>query len=115
MEGSVWWDHVGRASALHRTEVNNIFLCVCVWDVFLWRIVTNLVRKHIAGDFVGNDVRIIREDVVQNWAVIFSWNEMRRRRKEKKWSWQRRRVANNLLRQPEGSPPGDEEEDGVCI
>lgn len=40
---------------------------------------TYLIRKHIAGDLVGNDVRIVGEDIVQNGAVILSWNQMTRK------------------------------------
>jgi len=49
--------------------------------VIVWRSVqqvsefTNLIRKHISGDLVGNNVRIVSEDVVQNRAVILSWEK----------------------------------------
>lgn len=42
---------------------------------------TDLIRKHIPGDLVGNNVRIICEDVVQNRAVILSWNKTKQRKK----------------------------------
>lgn len=38
----------------------------------------HLMRKHIPSDLVGNDVRVICEDVVQDGAVILSWNENNR-------------------------------------
>lgn len=40
---------------------------------------THLMRKNVAGDLVGNNVRIICEDVVQNRAVILPWNKMKRK------------------------------------
>lgn len=33
---------------------------------------THLVGKDIAGDFVGDDMRVVGEDAVQNGAVILS-------------------------------------------
>lgn len=38
--------------------------------------VTHLIRKHVAGDLVGNNVRVICKDVVQNRAMILSWNKI---------------------------------------
>ena len=40
------------------------------------------MRKHVAGHLVGNDVRVIGEDVVEDGAVIFPWNTKRVRRKQ---------------------------------
>lgn len=32
-----------------------------------------LIRVHIACDLIGNDVRVVVEDGVENRAVIFAW------------------------------------------
>lgn len=62
---------------------------------------TYLIRKHVAGDLVGNDVRIVGEDVVQNRAVILSWNQMKRKVSRRP----RSRVTLDLLPQAENSSP----------
>lgn len=39
---------------------------------------THLVGKHVAADFVGDNVRVVGEDAVQDGAVILSCNKSRR-------------------------------------
>lgn len=39
---------------------------------------THLVRKHIAGDLVGDNMRVVGEDTVQYGAVILSCKKSRR-------------------------------------
>lgn len=76
---------MGRASALHHAKIKSIpSVCICVvldidlcYKKYLYKAqhgekFTHLIRKHIASDLVGNNLRIICEDVVQNRAVILS-------------------------------------------
>lgn len=36
---------------------------------------THLIRKHVAGNLVGDDMGVVGEDVVQDGAVMLSWNK----------------------------------------
>lgn len=97
---TMWAEHL---HCITLTSKSITSVCVCVYGIILdidlsyksisVRInagkvceLTNLVRKHVAGDLVGNDVRIICEDVVEDGAVILPWNRMKKRIRRKQSS-----------------------------
>lgn len=41
----------------------------------------HLIGKHIASDLVGDDMRVVGKDAVQNGAVILSWNKKQQKNK----------------------------------
>lgn len=70
-----------------RRAQHNIVVLMAVWQykvMWIWALswaceVTYLMRKHIACDLVGNNMRVICEDIVQNRAVILSYSKTKRR------------------------------------
>lgn len=120
MWGSILCDHVGWYSGLNQQEIwiNNIFVslfgCV-ILDIDLFhksicvRInagtvceFTHLMRKHVACDLVGNNVRIVCEDIVHNGAVILSWNKIKKKKNQKR---EEQQSYSPLLPQAQSSSP----------
>ena len=44
--------------------------CVCRSVFSVQVIFTDLIGEHIAGDLVGNNVRVVGEDIEQDWTMV---------------------------------------------